>query len=66
VSFSEAAEGGKAPPRETLRWYRLACFLPPALPRGTNLSESPGEKAQADADYQLVMRELGACTRLRR
>jgi len=66
VSFSEAAEGGKAPPRETLRWYRLACFLPPALPRGTNLSESPEEKAQADADYRLVMGELGACPRLRR
>lgn len=66
VSFSEAAEGGKAPPRETLRWYRLACFLPPTLPRGTNLSESPGEKAQADADYRLVMGELGPCPRLRR
>ena len=66
VSFSEVAEGGKAPPRETLRWYRLACFLPPVLPRGTNLSESPEEKAQADADYRLVMGELGACPRLRR
>jgi hypothetical protein len=66
VSFSEAAEGGKAPPRETLRWYRLACFLPPALPRGSNLSESPGEKAQAEADYRQVMGELGSCPRLRR
>jgi hypothetical protein len=66
VSFSEAAEGGSAPPRETLRWYRLACFLPPALPRGTNLSESLGEKAQADADYRLVMGQLGPCPRLRR
>lgn len=66
VSWSEAAEGGAAPPRETLRWYRLACFLPPTLPRGVNLSESPQEKAQADADYRLVMGELGACLRLRR
>ena len=66
VSWSEVAEGGRAPPRETLRWYRLACFLPPTLPRGTNLSESSGEKAQADADYRLVMAELGACPRLRR
>ena len=66
ISFSEAAEGGLPPPRETLRWYRLACFLPPVLPRGANLSESASEKAQADADYQLVMSELGACPRLRR
>jgi len=66
VSWSEVAEGGKPPPRETLRWYRLACFLPPTLPRGTNLSESIAEKAQADADYRLVMSELGACPRLRR
>ena len=66
VSFSEAAEGGLPPPRESLRWYRLACFLPPVLPRGANLSESAGEKAQADADYRLVMGELGACLRLRR
>ncbi|MEO6716181.1 MAG: hypothetical protein ABIM50_02900 [Novosphingobium sp.] len=66
VSFSEVAENGKAPPLDTLRWYRLACFLPPSLPRGTNLSESPEEKAQAEADYKLVMGELGACPRLRR
>jgi hypothetical protein len=65
VSFSEVAEGGRPPPRETLRWYRLACFLPPVLPLGANLSGSPEEKAQADADYRLVMGELGACPRLR-
>jgi hypothetical protein len=53
-----------APPRETLRWHRLACFLPPVLPRGANLSESPEEKAQADADYSLVMGALGACPRV--
>lgn len=66
VSFSEVLEGGRPPLRETLRWYRLACFLPPALPAGVNLSESPQEKAQADADYRLVMHELGNCPRLRR
>ena len=66
VSFSEVLEGGRPPLRETLRWYRLACFLPLALPPGVNLSESPQEKAQADADYRLVMQELGSCPRLRR
>ena len=65
VSFSEVAEGGSPPPRETLRWYRLACFLPATLAPAVNLSESPPEKAQADADYQLMMRALGACPRLR-
>ena len=66
VSFSEVAEGGSPPPRETLRWYRLACFLPARLPEEVNLSASPGEKAQADADYQLVVEGLGPCPRLRR
>ncbi len=66
VSFSEVAEGGSPPTRETLRWYRLACFLPTALPPGVNLSESAAEKAQADADYALVIRGLGSCPRLRR
>ena len=66
ASFSEVLEGGSQPPRESLRWYRLACFLPPALPGGVNLSEGPAEKAQADTDYRLVMAALGTCPRLRR
>ncbi len=66
VSFSEVLDIGSRPPRETLRWYRLACFLPPALPPGTNLSESPAEKMQAEADYSLVMASLGPCQRMRR
>lgn len=65
VSFSEVAEGGSPPLPETLRWYRLACFLPAELPPAVNLSNSPSEQAQARADYQLVMRGLGACRRLR-
>lgn len=66
VSFSEVAEGGKPPPRDTLRWYRLACFLPRDLPRGTNLSDSPQEKEQAEADYRLILADLGSCPRMRR
>jgi hypothetical protein len=66
VTFSEVAEAGSAPPRETLRWYRLACFLPATLPPGVNLSEGAEARAIADADYQLVMRGLWACPRLRR
>jgi hypothetical protein len=66
VSFSEVVEGGTPPARETLRWYRLACFLPPALPPGTNLSEGEPARQRAAADYRLVLEGLGPCQRLRR
>lgn len=66
ASFSEVADFGTPPVRESLAWYRLACFLPPALPPGTNLSESPEDRAQAELDYRLVIAGLGACPRTRR
>jgi hypothetical protein len=66
VSFSEVLESGSPPARETLRWYRLACFLPPRLPPAVNLSESARDKAVADSDYRFVMSSLGACPRNRR
>lgn len=66
ASFSELiAELGNPPKRETLAWYRLACFLPPTPPAATNLSETPESKARAEADYRLVMSELGPCERSR-
>ena len=66
-SFSEVASAGTAPPQpETLAWYRLACFLPPALPGSAELSERPQDRAQAQADYSLVRQQLGPCERLRR
>lgn len=66
-SFSEVASAGTAPPqRETLAWYRLACFLPPALPGSAELSERPQDRAQAQSDYRLVLEQLGPCERLRR
>lgn len=66
ASFSEVTDSGVPPPRETLAWYRLACFLPPALPRGVNLSDSAEDRAQAELDYRLVMAGLGPCPRIRR
>lgn len=67
VSFSEVVEStGGLPPRDTLAWYRLACFLPGALPRGTNLSEGPEAQAVAERDYRVVMDRLGPCARTRR
>ncbi len=66
VSFSEvAAATGTPPVRDTLAWYRLACFLPPALPRSANLSDTAESRARAEADYRLVMDALGACVRTR-
>jgi hypothetical protein len=66
VSFSEVVQSGAAPPAfETLPWYRLACFLSPRLPAGANLSEGDAARAQAEADYRLVLRELGECRRTR-
>ncbi|MDE2595785.1 MAG: hypothetical protein KGL44_02785 [Sphingomonadales bacterium] len=67
ASFSEVLEGAASvPPRDSLSWYRLACFLPPALPQGTNLSESAEDRAQAAKDYAMVITQLGDCPRLRR
>lgn len=66
VSFSEvAAPADSAPARDTLTWYRLACFLPNSLPRGVNLSEDASSREQAEADYRTVLGELGPCPRNR-
>jgi hypothetical protein len=65
ASFSELTDNGVPPARDTLAWYRLACFLPRALPPGTNLSETPQDRAQAELDYRFVIASLGACPRTR-
>ncbi|MDG2002819.1 MAG: hypothetical protein P8J20_05750 [Novosphingobium sp.] len=67
ASFTElVANVGEPPQRDSLEWYRLACFLPNALPRGANFSESPASRSQAAADYRQVLGDLGACRRNRR
>lgn len=66
VSFSEVAAPVNSPPqRETLTWYRLACFLPNRLPGGVNLSEDAASRARAEADYRTVLGALGPCARSR-
>lgn len=66
VALSEIVDDAAAPPEpETLLWYRLACTLPPALPR-QSLSEASGNEARAiQADYRLVLERLGPCLRNR-
>lgn len=67
VSFSELVETDAPPPaRETLAWYRLACFLPKQLPPGANLSITPEDRQSASRDYSFVIEQLGSCPRLRR
>lgn len=67
ASFSELVESGAPPPpRETLAWYRLACFLPAQLPAGANQSATPEDRQAAQRDYRFVLEQLGSCPRLRR
>ena len=66
VSFSELVASDAAPARDTLAWYRLACFLPAALPASANTSPDDDDRAAAVQDYAYVRGQLGACPRTRR
>lgn len=64
VSFSELVpEAASAPRRDTLAWYRLACFLPRELPLSANIAPAPEDKEAAVADYRFVIEQLGQCPR---
>lgn len=64
VSWSEIIDQAARPPApESIEWYRLACSLPPRLPRGANLSQNSAAESQAARDYALVLGELGPCVR---
>lgn len=66
VSFSQVAAGtGAPPPRDTLAWYSLACFLPAYPPAAANVSRSSEKHEQALNDYRMVVTSLGACNRTR-
>jgi hypothetical protein len=65
VSLSEFVDAGATqPPRDSLLWYRLACFLPAQLP-AASLAEAGEHRAAITADYRLVREGLGACPRTR-
>lgn len=64
VSWTEIVDQAARPPRPgTLEWYRLACALPPELPREANLSRDSQARALAARDYGFVMQQLGPCER---
>ena len=66
VSLGEIVdESAQAPKRNSLLWYRLACFLPRELPYEVMNGDSPSNANQARRDYQLVLQDLGNCPRTR-
>lgn len=64
VSWTEIVDQAARPPlRDTLAWYRLACFLPDSLPYDAILSRDGASRVRAAQDYRLVMQQLGSCSR---
>lgn len=66
VAWDEIVDQAAAPPqRDTIEWYRLACFLPESLPRAANISADGAARARAETDWRFVRSELGDCPRNR-
>lgn len=66
VSLGEVVDQASGPPRRnTLLWYRLACFLPRAMPPSATADLQPAHAVIAKEDYATVMAGLGPCTRVR-
>jgi hypothetical protein len=66
VSIDELVDAsGAQPRRDTLLWYRLACFLPQTLPPASTAS-NPEQAAIVTEDYATIVRGLGPCRRTRR
>ncbi len=64
VSWGEIIDSAARPPApESLRWYRLACALPPMLPSSANLARDVAERRLAASDYAFVRQALGPCER---
>lgn len=64
VALGEMVDEAAAPPtRDSLLWYRLACFLPAELPDSATGALSPSDAAASREDYRFVVAALGACAR---
>lgn len=62
VALSDVTDAAaQAPERDTLLWYRLACFLPSALPESSVAGSDPSDARIAREDYQFVLQSLGPC-----
>lgn len=65
VAVGDMVDDSAAPPaRDTLLWYRLACFLPETLPAESVDDMDAEAAAAARADFELVRKGLGPCTRM--
>lgn len=56
-------DSAQAPAKDTLLWYRLACFLPARLPEKSTAALSAGDAEAVRADYRHVLAQLGPCGR---
>src|SRR5690606_1622179 len=66
VSWSEIVDQSAMPPEPaTIAWYRLACFLPPQLPRDAFIQDDRSAHARAEIDYAYILKQLGSCPRIR-
>ncbi|MFX8031972.1 hypothetical protein ABTK54_19490, partial [Acinetobacter baumannii] len=64
VALTEVVdESARAPARDTLLWYRLACFLPDNLPAKVLAGADEANATAAAQDYAFVQQSLGPCTR---
>ncbi len=62
VSLSEIVdESAGVPKRDSLLWYRLACFLPATLPQASVGGLDSAAALAARDDYQFVRQQLGSC-----
>lgn len=67
VSWSEIVDAQAVPPaKDTLGWYRLACFPPNDLPATALIGQEGQARAAVAADYQMIRQQLGPCPRTRR
>lgn len=66
VSWTDIVDQAARPPeKNTLAWYRLACFLPANLPSQALQSHDRRARQQSEADYAYVRGQLGPCPRNR-
>ncbi|MDB5715560.1 MAG: hypothetical protein JWO15_2957 [Sphingomonadales bacterium] len=66
LALGEIVDEAAGPPaRDTLAWYRLACFLPRTLPNAAVTELTASDANMARDDYAFVIAQLGTCERAR-
>lgn len=66
LALGEIVDEAAGPPeKDTLAWYRLACFLPRNLPDAAVTELAAADADLARQDYAFVIAQLGTCERSR-